>query len=272
MEKYYLPALQKYGYHQPHVNILSKFGCEGMRQKAFQNETGCVSTSRDYAEQLPFKFNLKIQSEHFGNGRNLSIEGSTVETHTAQAIQTGEVDDELTDKEKYPLQIHSHFSDDSRQDAATTTAHMEVLLKHLQASRDIGKHATMLDSMDGCSKQYHCAKAFWLLSYLAIKFKIIIDRAIGAPGHGKGRIGGINATDKQYLSARTCLNGTPEANDSEKRRMAAESILNGTTKKSTAREAVRMCSLSERLKGVKGDKKHAKQEANATSVKVFTSL
>jgi hypothetical protein len=97
--------------------------------------------SQDYAEQLPFKFNLEI-------------EGSTVETHTAQAIQSGVVDKELTDNEKYPLQIHSHFSDDSRLDAATTTAHMEVLLKHLQASRDIGEHMAMLDSTDGCSKQY----------------------------------------------------------------------------------------------------------------------
>jgi hypothetical protein len=263
MENHYIPALQKYAYHQPHVNILSKFGCEGMRHKAFQNEIGWVSTSRDYAERLPFKFNLEIQSEHFGNGRNLSIEGSTVETHTAQAIQAGVVNVELTDKEKYPLQIHSHFSDDSRQDAATTTAHMEVLLKHLQASGEIGEHATMLDSTDGCSKQYRCAKAYWLLSYLAFKFKIVIDRAIGAPGHGKGRIDGINATDKQYLATRMCLNGTPEANDGEKRRMAAESILDGTTKKSLACEAVRMCSTTERLKGVKGDKKHAKREGNA---------
>jgi hypothetical protein len=137
MEKHYLPALQKYGYHRTHVNILSKFGCEGMQQKAFQNKIGCVSTSQDYAKQLPFKFNLEIQSKHFRNGRNLSIEGRKVEIHTAQAIQSGVVDKELTNNEKYPLQIHSHFSDDSHQDAATTTAHMEVLLKHLQASRDI---------------------------------------------------------------------------------------------------------------------------------------
>jgi hypothetical protein len=87
---------------------------------------------------------------------------------------------------------------------ATTTAHMEVLLKHLQANGDIGEHATMLDSMDGCSKQYQCAKAYWLLSYIAFKFQIIIDLAISAPGHGKGRIDDINATDKQYLATCVC--------------------------------------------------------------------
>jgi hypothetical protein len=117
------------GTTNPHENILSKFGCrEGMRQKAFQNEISCVSVSQDYAEQLPFKFNLKIQSEHFGKGRNLSIQESSVETHTAQTIQAGVVNDELTDnKEEYPLQIHNHFSNDSRQDAVTTTAHMELV-------------------------------------------------------------------------------------------------------------------------------------------------
>jgi hypothetical protein len=95
MEKHYIPALHKYAY-RPHVNILSNFGCEVMHHKAFQNEIGWVSTSQDYdAVQL----NLEIQSKHFGNGRNLSIEGSTVETHTAQAIQAGAVDDELSEKD-----------------------------------------------------------------------------------------------------------------------------------------------------------------------------
>jgi hypothetical protein len=38
MEKHYPPALQNLGTIRPHVNILSKFGCEGMRQKAFQKK------------------------------------------------------------------------------------------------------------------------------------------------------------------------------------------------------------------------------------------
>jgi hypothetical protein len=55
-----------------------------------------------------------------------------------------------------------------------------------------------------------------------------------------------------------CLNGTSEANDGKKWRMVAESILDGATKKNAACIAIRMCSLLERLKGVKGNKKHAK--------------
>jgi hypothetical protein len=65
MEKHCILALQEYAYHQPHVNILSKFGChEGMHQKAFQTEIGWVSMSQDYVEQLPFELNHKIQLEH----------------------------------------------------------------------------------------------------------------------------------------------------------------------------------------------------------------
>jgi hypothetical protein len=58
-----------------------------------------------------------------------------------------------------------------------------------------------------------------------------------------------------------CLNGTPEANDGEKRRMAAESIVDGTTKKSAACEAVQMCSLLERLKGGKRQQEACKERS-----------
>jgi hypothetical protein len=42
---------------------------------------GSVKMRRDYAKRLSATFNLEIPSEHFGNGRSLSIEGSTVEIH-----------------------------------------------------------------------------------------------------------------------------------------------------------------------------------------------
>jgi len=37
-----------------------------------------------------------------------------------------------------------------------------------------------------------------LLSVLACDFGVVIDRAIGAPGHGKDIVDGLNATDKIY--------------------------------------------------------------------------
>jgi len=43
-----------------------------------------------------------------------------------------------------------------------------------------------------------CGTALYLLSVLAGHFGIVIDRAIGAPGHGKDIVDGLNATDKVY--------------------------------------------------------------------------
>ena len=59
--------------------------------------------------------------------------------------------------------------------------------------------STMIDDTDGCTKQYRCAKALYLLSLIATTHNITIDRGVGAPGHGKDEVDGINATDKRCL-------------------------------------------------------------------------
>jgi hypothetical protein len=118
---------------------------------------------------------------------------------------------------------------------------LSILLDSLFASNEIEKQTTMWDETDGCGKQYRCAKAYWLLSHLSAKYDMAIDRAIGAPSHGKDIVDGINATDKQYLAGCMCLIGTPEANDSEKW-MAAQSMVE-TASKSLADECARLCTL-----------------------------
>jgi hypothetical protein len=71
---------------------------------------------------------------------------------------------------------------------------------------------------------------------LSSKFQIAIDRAIGASGHGKYVVDGLNATDKHFLQGRRCMIGTPESADSEKR-MAAHSMV-GHVSFSLAEECV----------------------------------
>jgi hypothetical protein len=129
------------------------------------------------------------------------------------------------------MEFHSYFSDKSRQDAATTTVHMIILINHLFEDGVFGKSGTMLDDTDGCAKQYRCATAIHLLSMLSVKYGITIDRQVGAPGHGKDIIDGVNAVNKNYISKCFCM-----------------------TK--------RICSLDERISGVKGDVKHSKPETN----------
>ena len=56
-----------------------------------------------------------------------------------------------------------------------------------------------MEETDGCAKQYRCASAINLLSMLPMKYNIVIDRAVGAPGHGKDVVDGLNALDERYL-------------------------------------------------------------------------
>jgi hypothetical protein len=145
IEDLYLPALEKYAYHVPHVQILGKNYCGELRQERFRRNPGWVKTKRDYAERLSAKFNMEIQSDHFGNGRSLSIEGSSVEFFSWEDVEryvaSFENPQEVLEglEAGIGMEFHSHFSDKSRQDAATTSAHMTVLMNRLFADGVLSK-------------------------------------------------------------------------------------------------------------------------------------
>jgi hypothetical protein len=122
------------------------------------------------------------------------------------------------------MEFHSHFSNKSRQDAITTTAQMIILINHLFEDGVLGKNGMMLDVTDGWAKQYRCATAIHLLSMLSVKYGITIDRQVGAPGHGKDIINGINAVNKNYISKSFCKTNMPEANNATNR-ILAESMV-----------------------------------------------
>jgi len=82
-----------------------------------------------------------------------------------------------------------------------------------------------------------------LLSILASAFGIKIDRAIGAPGHGKDIVDGLNATDKVF----SMVSGR-----------------DGDAKLSLATESARLCGDPARFSGVKSEGgKRQKREAAA---------
>lgn len=254
---WFLPALELYAFHRPHINILGKHGCGQLRHDAFMKILSSIRTRRDYAEAITALFNWQIQSDHFGNNRTLSIEGSGVEFHTADG--------------KTRLETHSHFSDDSDQNAATTHAHMCKLITKLLEMEAMKPDGTwiMFDETDGCAKQYRCGTALFLMSLLAVTYRITIDRAVGAPGHGKDFVDGLNATDKDFLIGKFRMIGLPEDyGDSGNQtvgaatRISPESMVEGTSK-SLAVECYRLCSDAARLSGMKSDKKSNKRETNA---------
>ena len=64
-EKYYLPQLEKYVYHQLHFIMFGKNVTSNARKNCII--LGHIYTDRDDAEGFVFKSNEEIQSEHFGD-------------------------------------------------------------------------------------------------------------------------------------------------------------------------------------------------------------
>jgi hypothetical protein len=139
-----------------------------MRLKRLQ--PGEMEGSRDYAERLLMKFHKEIQSEHFGQGRDLSIEGNAVNFPPVGEAQT-------------KTHFYSFLKDSKIQNAATTGKHMDRLIKILKKKNVLKDR--LYETTYGCGAQYRSATALWFLPALSAKHNIIIDRSFGAPGHGK---------------------------------------------------------------------------------------
>ena len=93
------------------------------------------------------------------------------------------------------------FSDDSKQDAVTTTAHRKLLIEILKEKKVLTSTlSTIWENNDGCAEQYICASEVYLMSVLSQCHSIIIDRGISAPIHGKEVVDGINYIAKRYIN------------------------------------------------------------------------
>ena len=253
---FFVPMLKKLAFHFPHVIMLGKNYCGRMRKEAFEKALFDIMERRDYAERLAGLFDMELQQSHFGTTCSLSMEGCSVEY-----MNKGEIN----------MEFHTHFADKSDQNAASTHAHMEVLLDDLFKRGKLFKRKSILwEFTDGCKKQYRCNVVVYLLSYLASAYAITINRQIDAPGHGKGVVDGINAIDKNYLSKMMNLIMTPEVITS-KDRMSSATMIEGA-EKSFAKECLRLCSNPNRKTGVKSEKKSAKREANAKLKERFYHL
>ena len=123
------------------------------------------------------------------------IEGITLE-HLSALPQT-EIN---SSKKACPLYALFHYflSDDSKQDATTTTAHSKhfiELLKQLLTST----LSKIWENTVGCEEKYICASVLYHMSHLFQCHSIIIDQGISAPGHAKEVVDGINTIDRRYM-------------------------------------------------------------------------
>ena len=96
--------------------------------------------------------------------------------------------------------FHSFLSDDRKQDAATTTAHIKRLISLLKNKQVLTTSlSTIWGNTDGCAEQHICSSALYLMSVISQTYSLIIDWGISPPGHGKEVVDGLNAVDKRYI-------------------------------------------------------------------------
>ena len=97
----------------------------------------------------------------------------------------------------------------------------------------------------------------YLLSVIAVAYGSTIDQAVGAPGHGKDKVDGLNATDKRFLKELMAQTQTPEEDERDIIMSDAAMIEGNST--SIAEQCVWLCSAQSRTQGVKSDSKYFKQ-------------
>jgi hypothetical protein len=182
-----------------------------------------VKMHRNYADAIQQEKDKEIQSDHFGYVPACSIEGVCVWSPVPSSVEEFEKGFIEKDAIVRTMQFHSHLSDMSKQDASTTHAHLVCLLTKICVTGEVRtKTTTILDHSDGCSKQYQCGTALYLLSVLSSQFGITFDRMIGAPGHGKDVVDALNATTKKHLKQKMRMVANP-GNDESERKMKAYS-------------------------------------------------
>ena len=143
----------------PHVRILGTNHCGELRRTAFKRRElfQDVLCRRDYAERIVASFANKIQSEYYDGNRSVSIEGIVLE-HFRAAPQA-DINSSTLSRPRHAV-FHSFLSDDSKQDAATTTAHSKILISLINNKKVLTTSlSTIWENTDGCAEQYRCASA-----------------------------------------------------------------------------------------------------------------
>ena len=131
------------------------------RRELFQDVLCC----RDYAERVVASFSNQIQSEYCGGNRSVSIEGISLE-HFSAAPQA-DINSSTLSHTVHAV-FNSFLSDDSKQDAATTTSHRKYFISLLKNKQVLTiSLITIWENTDGCAEQYRCAYALYLMPVMS---------------------------------------------------------------------------------------------------------
>jgi len=187
-------TIREYLFHQLIVTCQSPSFFNKYRKEQFLSEEGkgIIMTVRDHADKWKMCANREIQTEHFVEDQALGIEGAYLEMHV-NIGQNGETEQRSM--------FYSIITDEKAQIAATVHENLQMTINHLL---DTGRITTdklkkIFDVCDGCGAQYRSGSVLYLLSKICFEFKIVYDRAIQAPGHGKGIVDALNGKLKHVL-------------------------------------------------------------------------
>ena len=138
--------LNKYTHQRILLCLLVKNQCKNLRRWAVLDDNNAVMTEHDHAEALKAEFNMKIKSDKFGFNNNLSIEVSTYDYHN-------KYHNDISNDGKVNMDFHSHYSDDSIQNADTIFEHMKNFIQCMYDNNLFIKDGIIYDTTDGCSKK-----------------------------------------------------------------------------------------------------------------------
>jgi hypothetical protein len=243
---YYWPALSRGLYHSTSYMLAAR--CQRERRTITH---GSVSSHRNYGERMPLSFSKEIQSGYYQN-TSVSVEGALIEWVGA----AGET----------RTCYFSHWSDNSKQDAAATTHNMRCKLCidgfMTQLVKVLMVGGTVWKGTDSAATSYHCGKSIYGQGKLSAELHITIDAQVGVPGHGKWWLDGKTGSDKHYCQQCMCCILMPEMAQGGRQMLSAKWIERDgiTIAVNLADECIRLLSDPTRLNGIKSKDMLAKRE------------
>ena len=163
---FYIPAIQKLDFHLPHVRILGINHCGAIKRTAFIKRElfQYFLCRRDYADRVVASFADKIKSEYYVGNRSVSIDGIALEHFSA--VPQADINSSTISLQCHAV-VRSFLSYDSKQDAATATAHSKRFISLLKYKKVLTTSlSTKCKNTYGCAKQYICASVLYLFSLM----------------------------------------------------------------------------------------------------------
>ena len=122
MLDHYEAYLHKYKYHHSLIALFGRFHTKNDRNVQFKKHKNWFFTERYYAERLKKEMDNELQSDYFGDSISLSIEGCSLKYHLLNSVNQT-----IDRTAQIGLDFHSHMSDYSKQNDASTYEHMTTM-------------------------------------------------------------------------------------------------------------------------------------------------